>query len=106
MAEETVTILSDSHIYVGDIETIQSDSHIYGTDTVTIQSGAYVVLANEITTIQSDAAVSGTATIQSDANVVPIELQYRIPKKIQPTMRNANTPPQTGGQGDGGFRIF
>lgn len=43
-----------------------------------------------------------TVTITSDAYVI----LNAIPKKIQSTMKNAETPPQTGGQGDGEFRVL
>jgi hypothetical protein len=43
-----------------------------------------------------------TVTITSDAYVI----SNMIPKKIQSTMKNAETPLQTGGQGDGEFRVL
>lgn len=43
-----------------------------------------------------------TVTITSDAHIVaPDDV-----KKIQSTMRNADTTPQASGQGDGGFRVL
>lgn len=85
--------------------TIQSNAEVVYRETDTIQSDTEVVY-RETDTIQSNAHIRGTETIQSNAYIVPVELIYKIPKKIQATMRNVNTTPQTGGQGDGEFRIF
>lgn len=69
--------------------TITSDAHIYDTETDAIQSDSHIYDTE-------------TVTITSDAHIV----LNAIPKKIQPTMKNAETPPQTGGQGDGEFRVL
>ena len=72
-----------------DTKTITSDAHIYVGDTATIQSSAHIYDTD-------------TATITSDMYII-LDI---VPKKIQPTMKNAETPAQAGGTGDGGFRIF
>ena len=74
---------------MAETKTITSDAHIYVTETETIQSDAH-------------AYKTETGTITSDAYI----LAQAIPKKIQSTMKNAETPPQTGGQGDGEFRVL
>jgi len=58
-------------------------------------------------TVTSDAHI--THDVTSDARIISqaqIESEYAVPRRIQPTMRNTDTTPQTGGQDDGGFRIF
>lgn len=50
-----------------------------------------------------------TVTVTSDARIIAradIESEYKVPRKIQSDMKNTDTTPQTGGQDDGGFRIF
>lgn len=61
----------------------------------------------DTTTITSDAYV--TDDVLSDARIISraqIESEYTVPRRIHSTMRNTDTTPQTGGQDDGGFRIF
>jgi len=50
-----------------------------------------------------------TTTITSDAVIIAkadIEKEFKVPRKIQSTMRNTDTTPQTGGQDDEGFRVL
>lgn len=74
---------------MAETRTITSDAHIYVTETSTIESDSHIY-------------ETGTSTITSDAHII----LNAIPKKIQSTMKNAETPPQTGGQGDGEFRVL
>lgn len=68
---------------------ITLNAHIYVTETDTINSDSHIYDTE-------------TETITSDAHII----LNAIPKKIQSTMKNAETPPQTGGQGDGEFRVL
>jgi len=72
-----------------DTATITSNAHIYVTAVETIQSNAHIYKTG-VTTI-----TSGTYVILDIA-----------PKKIQSTMKNTENSSQSGGTGDGGFRVL
>ena len=122
--EETSTIFSLSHIWAKKTATFNSDSSIYITETATFNSDSFII-SEETSTFNSDSFIKGTetATFNSDSSIYitetavvvsnariiargSIENEYKVPRRIQPNMRNTDTTPQTGGQDDGGFRIF
>ncbi|KKM87201.1 hypothetical protein LCGC14_1271330 [marine sediment metagenome] len=109
---ETETFNSDSHLYAEDTATFSSDSYTYDTETATFNSDSHIG-ETETATFNSNSHLydEDTVTVQSDARIISraqIENEYRIPKRIQPTMRNTDTTPQTGTRRSStrGFRIL
>ncbi len=108
--EETLTFNSDSNIFDEETLTFNSNSFIIGVETATFNSNSNIS-SGETSIFTSDSCISRetTITITSDARIIArgsIESEYNVPRRIQPNMRNTDTTPQTGGQDDGGFRIF
>ena len=91
-------------------ETFNSDSYVHDIETETFNSNSFVCSAESVT-FNSNSFVydKQTETVTSDARIIArgsIESEYTVPRRIQPNMRNTDITPQTGGQDDGGFRIF
>ena len=109
---ETVTFNSNSHLWDTVTETFNSNSNIWDTVTEAFNSDSNIYDI-ETATFNSNSYLwsTDTVTVQSDARIISraqIENEYRIPKRIQPTMRNTDTTPQTGTRRSStrGFRIL
>ena len=104
--EETITFNSNSYIYIEEI--FNSNSYIWSEETTTFNSNSNIYFG---ATFVSNSYIYDvlTVTVTSDARIISragIENEYKVPRKIQPTMRNPDTTPQSGGKKRRGFRIF
>ncbi len=106
--ENTETFNSDSIIHDVETETFNSNSHTYAEETGTFNSNSYIYIG---TIFVSNSHIYGAriVTVTSDARIISdasIENEYKVPRKIQPNMRNTDITPQSGGNKRRGFRIF